>query len=250
MTIPDIVSTRSAAEQLARSCADVVGMATRAVILHGSLSTGDFRPRRSDIDLLLISDSELTGEQRAALEVLVRQAEMGAASGVDLHVILADVARIPTPAPPAEFHVGRYDGSSLGVEVQPPVAADPDLPAELSMARQDGLALIGQTPDQVIGPVPPEWIRDRSRYWLHTWRTLTDDTESAALMVLTACRNWYFAETGRHIGKAAAARWVLDRDPSLTAVRQALHQYLDDPGAGIDPDGIARVLDTVLRETD
>ncbi|MFE3442826.1 aminoglycoside adenylyltransferase domain-containing protein [Nocardia sp. NPDC059180] len=250
MTLPDIASARSAAEELARLCAQILGPATRAVILHGSLATGDFRPQRSDIDLLLISDTELTGEQCAALETTVRQAEIAAASGVDLHVVLADVARTPTPTPPAEFHVGRYDGSSLGVEVQPPVAADPDLPAELSMARQDGQALIGQSPIEVIGHVPPEWIRDRGRYWLHTWRTLTDDTESAALMVLTACRSWYFAETGRHIGKAAAARWALDRDPSLTAVQQALHQYLDAPDAAIDPDGIARVLDTVLRETD
>ncbi|WP_280236861.1 aminoglycoside adenylyltransferase domain-containing protein [Nocardia cyriacigeorgica] len=250
MTIPDITAARSAAEQLAQSCARIIGPATRSVILHGSLATGDFRPGRSDIDLLLLTDIGPTDEQRAALERSVRQADLGDASGIDLHLVLADVARTPTPTPPAEFHIGRYDGSSLGVEVQPPIAADPDLPAELSMARQDGSALIGEAPAEAIAPIPPEWIRDRGRYWLTTWRTRTDDAEDAALMVLTACRSWYFADTERHTSKAAAARWVLEQDPSLSAVRQALHQYLDDPEAHVDPHGIAQVLDTVLRETD
>ncbi|WP_280215719.1 aminoglycoside adenylyltransferase domain-containing protein [Nocardia cyriacigeorgica] len=249
MTHPAPSLARAAAARLAESCSTIVGDATRSVILHGSLATGEFRPQRSDIDLLMVSDTELTDDMRAALERSVREADIGPAGGIDLHVVLTEAAAAPTRTPPAQLHVGRYDGSSLGVEVQEAVPQDPDLPAELSMVRQNGIALLGRPPSEVIGPVPPEWIVERGRYWLQQWRTRPDDAESAALMVLTACRVWHFAHTNRHAGKAAAARWALEREPSATAVRQALQQYLDDPAASIDPAGIARVMDIVLDET-
>ena len=41
----------------------------------------------------------------------------------------------------------------------------------------------------------------------------------------------------------------LARDPSLTVVREALHQRLVDPSASIDEAGIARLLALVRRET-
>lgn len=243
------VATRAAAKQLAESTADVVGSRTRSVILHGSLAAGDFRPGRSDIDLLAVIDGALSDPQIDALADLVRHADVGDASGVDLHVVTAGVAGSPTRTPPMELHVGRYDDSTIGFEIEPRVAASPDLPAELAMARADGHNLIGARPRDTIAPIPVEWLHQRGRYWLTTWQSLVDDSEDAAHMVLTACRIWRFAVEGAHCSKGQAASWVLGRDPSLTAVRQAFHQYATDPEAPIDQDGIARVLETVLRET-
>ncbi|MFE9204744.1 aminoglycoside adenylyltransferase domain-containing protein [Micromonospora sp. NPDC007230] len=245
----DEISARTAAEELAGSVVDIVDGALRSVILHGSLAAGGFRPGRSDIDLLVVVDGGLSDPQLDALTDRVRHARIDGASGIDLHVVTAAVAGAPAPAPPLELHVGRYDGSSVGFEVDRRVPAAPDLPAELSMARADGQALRGAQPGEVLAPVPDEWLHERGRYWLTTWQSRTDDAEDAALMVLTACRIWRFAVEGRHCAKAQAAGWALDRDPSLTAVRQALHQYEVNPAAPIDADGVAQVLDTVLRET-
>ncbi|SCL72620.1 nucleotidyltransferase domain-containing protein [Micromonospora peucetia] len=237
------------AGHFAGACADIVGTSVRSVILHGSLAGGDFRPGRSDIDLLIVVEGGLPDAQVDALENLVRRADLGGASGIDLHVVAADVAGAPTRMPPMELHIGRYDGSSVGVEVESRVAAAPDLPAELSMARAAGRALIGAQPHDVIAPVRADWIRERGRHWLKIWRCHTDDTEDAVHMVLTACRIWRFAVDGVHSPKSEAARWALNQDPSLTAVGQALHQYTVDPAAPIGEAGIAHLLDTVLRET-
>ncbi|MBF6496570.1 nucleotidyltransferase domain-containing protein [Nocardia cyriacigeorgica] len=88
MTHPAPSLARAAAARLAESCSTIVGDATRSVILHGSLATGEFRPQRSDIDLLMVSDTELTDDMRAALERSVREADIGPAGGIDLHVVL------------------------------------------------------------------------------------------------------------------------------------------------------------------
>ncbi|MFC6020507.1 aminoglycoside adenylyltransferase domain-containing protein [Plantactinospora solaniradicis] len=263
----DDVEALVAAKHLAGSCVAVIGAPVRSVILHGSLATGDFIPGRSDIDLLVIVDSTLSDEHVAALEDLVRRADPGGASGIDLHVVTEDVAGTPARVPPMELHVGRYDGSSIGVEVESRVTAAPDLPAELSMARADGRGLVGVAPADAIAPVPAEWIRERGRHWLTTWQSHTHDAEDAhdagdavdaehavdaedaVHMVLTACRIWRYAVEEVHSSKVSAAEWALDRDPSLTAVRQAVHRYTTDPAAPVGAAGTAQVLDTVLRDT-
>jgi hypothetical protein len=232
---------RKAAERFADHYGDIVGGDSRSVILHGSLAAGGFRPGDSDIDVLAVIDGGLADDQIDALERLVREADLGSATGLDFHAVTAGAAGTPARTPPLELHIGRYPG---GVEIELRLAAAPDLPAELSMARADGVALRGAEPRAVIAPVPPQWIVARGRHWLQTWRSLTDDAENAAFMVLTACRIWHFAVTHTHCSKARAAGWALDRNPALPAIRQAARN------APIAAGAIAEVLDTVLRETD
>jgi hypothetical protein len=235
----------AAAGLVAEGLAGVGGAAVRSVILHGSLAAGGFRAGHSDIDLLAVVDGGLTDAQLTAVEKLARQAGLGGAAGLDLHVVTAEVAGAPTRAPALELHLGRYDRSSAGVEVERRVASAPDLPAELSMARAHGRALRGAAPREVIAPVPAGWVVDRGRHWLLAWRSLTDDAEHATFMVLTACRIWRFAVENVHCPKAQAARWALDRDPTLTAVRQLSRP---DPAGVVAEQDIAQLLDTVLRE--
>jgi hypothetical protein len=235
----------SAADRLADLCVDVVGPGLRSVVLHGSLAAGGFRPGRSDIDLLAVVDGRLSDSQAAAVEHGVRTADAGPADRVDLHVVTSESAGHPTRAPALELQVGRYGDE---VEVARRVT-DADLLAELSMARSTGRSLRGAEPADVITPVPPEWVVDRNRDWLTTWRDRTDDEKNAAFMVLTACRMWRFALEQIHCSKPDAAAWALARDPSLDVVRQALQQYDVDPPAPVDADGIAVLLDLVLRDT-
>ncbi|MBS2966841.1 DUF4111 domain-containing protein [Actinocrinis puniceicyclus] len=116
--------------------------------------------------------------------------------------------------------VGRCPASTT-LEVVVRAEACADLIPELSMAREFGRALHGAAPVDVIGSVPGRWIVQDGQHWLNRWLELTGDTENAAFMMLTACRMWRFAATGEHSFKTAAALWVLARDPSLMAVRQA-----------------------------
>ena len=242
-------SALAAAKRLADFLADIVDAAVRSVILHGSLAAGGFRPGRSDIDVLAVVDGGLAEAQVEAIEGWVRRAEIGGAAGVDLHVVTTEAAGTPARAVPVELYLGRHDQSGIGLEAVRHVSADPDLPAELSMARADGRVLKGARPREVIAPVPVDWITDRGRYWLARWRSLTDDTENAAFMVLTTCRIWRFAMENVHCSKAQAAEWALARNPSLTVVRQAVQQHEQDPASLIDQRAIADLLDTVLHET-
>ncbi|GAB2606956.1 hypothetical protein Aab01nite_02230 [Paractinoplanes abujensis] len=199
----------------------------RAVILHGSLAAGGFRPGHSDIDLLVVTDDPLTDKQITALESYARTADLGDAAGLDLHVVTTAVARNPTPAPPLDLFIGRQ--ATIEIETRVPEA--PDLPAELSMARAQGRSLLGPTPPEVLSPIPGTWIVTRGRHWLRTWLTRTDDAAHAGFMRQTACRIWHFAATGRYCSKQEALTWAHTQDPTL---------------AGAD---LTRLLTTVLEKT-
>ncbi|MEV4516988.1 nucleotidyltransferase domain-containing protein [Dactylosporangium sp. NPDC049525] len=240
------VAVHTTAQWLADEIAEIVQGDLRAVIVHGSVATGDFLPGRSDIDLLTVIDAALPQDRAGALERLVRGADLGDAAGIDLHVVTAAVAAAPQRTPPVELHVGRYPS---GVEVTHRVAADADLPVELAMARDGGRALHGPPPHDVIGEIPAAWVRDRGRHWLTTWQGLTDDDEHAAHMVLTACRIWRFAAEGRHCGKVDAAIWAAACDPSLVAIGVALYRYTTGEREHIEPSAIGQVLDKALHAT-
>jgi hypothetical protein len=233
-------SERAAGERAERIAgALIVAAPVRSVILHGSATTGDFVPGVSDLDLLVVVDRPLDAGEIAALTALIATASVAPAGGIDLDVVTAETATVPSRTPPAELHLGRHPGAALEVELK--IAAAPDLPAELSTARE-GYALLGSAPHAVLGPVDPSWLLARSEHWLTTWLTRLDDEEHAAFMALTACRMWHYALAGTHTSKSAAARWALDRDPSLTAVRQAMRHRAGDQDATIAEDDLRAVL--------
>jgi len=59
---------------------------------------------------------------------------------------------------------------------------------------------------------------------------------------------WRFAVEGVHCSRAAAARWALERDPSLGIVDDALRQRTVDPAVSIGSEGVGRILARVRRE--
>lgn len=247
MTGDDERQAVTAVEHLARSCAAALDVPVVSAILHGSLTLDDFQAGRSDLDLLLVVDGNLTARETEALVAVVRDADPRPADGIDLTVVTQESAAVPAERPCLELHVGRY-GPSAELDVEGRDVHVPDLWPELSMARADGRALAGADPREIIGAVPPHLVRDRGVYWLTVWLGRTDDDKNASLMVLTACRIWRFSAEGEHASKSSAARWALDRDASLVAVEQALAQRSGGRATTFGADDVRRVLETVLRK--
>ena len=233
------------AARLASRFSDALGDALVSVILHGSLTLDAFMPGRSDIDLLVVVGAPLSDEQLTALRDTVDQLAGDAPRRVDLRVVTRATAGSPTPAPTMEAAFTLRPGKAPEVETR---IAEPDLVAELSIARAHGRSIVGHAPEAVIGPVPDDWLIETGDRQLAAWEPLTDDAAHAELMVLTACRIWRFGTERIHCSKTAAGRWALERDPSLGAVEEALRQRTSDPAAAIGEEGIARLLALVRQE--
>jgi predicted nucleotidyltransferase len=234
------------ARLLAERTATALGAPALAVILHGSLVLGAFTPGRSDVDLLVVVAAPLTDTEIGALRGELDALRHDAPGRVDLRVVTRAVASAPTRAPPMEAYLSLRPGEPSALEAR--VAAEPDLVVEFAMVRAHGRALVGVDPRSVVGPVPDEWVVEVGDRQLAAWERLTDDAAHAELMVLTTCRIWRFSVEGVFSSKADAGRWALARDPSLTAVEQALRQCASDRRATIDEGGIRRLIARVRQE--
>jgi hypothetical protein len=238
----------AAAKRLADSCTDILQTTVVSAVLHGSLTMDDFRPGRSDLDLLLVVERGLTSSEADALVGAVRAADLGPAGGVDLLVVTRRTAETAADCPGRELLVGRWPGSGEELEVEGQDDHVPDLWPELSEARANGRSLLGPEPREVIGEVPHDRVRANGIGWLRTWLERIDDDKNAVHMVLTACRMWRFELTGEHTSKTAAARWALERDPSLIGVELALSARSTSDTPRIAPREVERVLLRVLRD--
>lgn len=238
----------AAAMRLASSCTDVLRTNLVSVVLHGSLTMDDFRPGKSDLDLLLVVERGPTSSEADGLVGAVRAADLGPAGGVDLLVVTRRTAETPADHPARELLVGRWPGSGEELEVEGHDDHVPDLWPELSEARANGRSLLGPEPRDVIGEVPHDRVRANGIGWLRTWLERIDDDKNAVHMVLTACRMWTFQLTGEHTSKTFAARCALERDPSLTGVELALSARTTLDAPRIPPREVERVLLRVLRD--
>jgi hypothetical protein len=225
---------------LARAAAGALGD-TVAVILHGSLTLGDYLPGRSDVDLLAVVDVPLDDVRLDALIGAVAAAPPPAR--VDLRVVTRKVAASPTPAPPMEAYLELTPGSGVRVEERRH-PGERDLAVEFSVCRAHGRSLLGAAPAELIGEVPPAWVVAVGDAQLADWQAIGDDPPHAELTVLTSCRIWRFAEEGRHCSKAAAGAWALRRDPTLQVVGDAL-RHRHDPAWPIDPAPVQLLLGMV-----
>lgn len=235
------------AEQLAGSCGSALGDRVVAVILHGSLTLGDFAPGRSDVDLLIVVERPLADAEINALKKAAEAVQAEAPCRVDLRVVTREVASSPTSAPAIEAYLASRPGQPLAIETR--VAGEPDLVVELSMVRAHGRSLVGAEPSTVIGAVPDEWVVAVGDRQLMAWERLADDAAHAELMVLTTCRIWRFSAEGCHTSKSEAGHWALARDPSLIAVEEALRRRGGSPEVTIGEDGIRHLIAVVRRET-
>ncbi|HUI36758.1 MAG TPA: nucleotidyltransferase domain-containing protein, partial [Gaiellaceae bacterium] len=209
------------AQEIADSCAELLGDRLVAVILHGSLVLGDYSPASSDVDLLAIVERPLTDDELAALAELVL-ARHGEAAGIDLRAVTRAVAGEPTESPAMELYVGVHHDHEP--ELLRRIVGERDLVAELSMVRAVRRSLVGPDPTAVVAAMPAERVVAYGDEVLERWQQLTDDAEHAALMVLTGCRIWRFAVGGVHCSKTEAARWALLQEPALPAVEAALRR--------------------------
>ena len=234
------------AESIALACAEALGSAAVAGILHGSLTLGDFVCGRSDIDLLIIARSPMSDAALAAVRDTAAEAASPAGTRVDLRVVTRAVASAPTPAPAMEAEIVLRPDRQPQVTAH--VSSEPDLAVEFSVVRAHGRSIFGPAPKTVVADVPRAWVVAIGDNQLASWEQLADDAAHAELMALTTCRIWRFALEGIHSSKRAAGEWALRRDPSLTAVAQALRYRGGEREAVVDPGGIRTLLERVRDE--
>ena len=203
--------------------------------IHGSLATGSFNPRTSDIDLLIttrrLTDGPTSDLLRDEYEgILGRDAERWAE--------LLDAAFVPAPwlrqpGVPAGDVPALHPGE--GFVVGP---LGPEFVIQKQMVRRYGVRLAGPPPRRAIGPVSAAELRQsqvdtlRARWEVQLefpGRLLSRPYQTYS--VLTMCRALYVLTYGAVVPKPEAATWVL-RSPGFAEWHGLVRSVIAYPGGG------------------
>jgi sugar phosphate isomerase/epimerase len=197
-------------QELLAGAQSALGSNFLGLYLYGSLASGDFEPKTSDIDFVVATAEPPPDEQVAALEAMhARLAAGGAKWAAKLegaYIPRQALRRYdPGAAPCPSINEGSFRVGGFGS----------DWVIQRHILREHGVAVAGPPPATLIDPVGPGEIRRAVQETLEEWWApmlqhpeRLRGGEYQAYAILTMCRALYTLVRGGIVSKPAAARWA------------------------------------------
>ncbi len=213
--------------------------------LYGSLATGDFDLRRSDVDFLVVTEAELPEgllPPLAALHARIAISRIRWADRLDgVYMPQADLRRYD-PARARLPYLGV--GKSLVLAQQ-----GYDWVIQRHVLREHGVVVAGPDLRPLIDPVTSAELQHAVRAVLDDWwaQQLADPAwlrprEYQAYGVLSMCRALYTLTTGALATKPVSARWALTTlEPRWAPLIDRALAWPDEP----QPDALPETLDFI-----
>jgi aminoglycoside adenylyltransferase-like protein/nucleotidyltransferase-like protein len=195
----------------------LLGEQFRGMYLYGSLALGDFDPRSSDIDYLIMTDGEVGDDVLARLDEMHARFNVGDspwAGKTEAAYIPEAVLRGTAPSG------GRYPQIEKGgTLVRAPL--ENGWVFQCHSLREQGVVVAGPEPQALIPPIEAEEMRRATATivggWLDqarndpTWLDWMRPRVYQSFVLLTLCRLLNSLETGGVASKPAAARWAQEK---------------------------------------
>ena len=194
-------------EEVTTAIANTTGSALVGLYLCGSMATGDFDERMSDIDLLVVLATELSSDLAARLERMHREfADDNPTWRGRVEVIYVSVGDLASLRQrPARIYLITV-GEPFAV-----VSAGTEWAITWYPARHSGIALIGPPVTAVVPDSSFEEYAAAVRSYMRRLNERVTDyaTPGAqAYAVLTMCRGLYTCVHGEPVSKIKAAAWA------------------------------------------
>ncbi len=191
---------------------EILGKQFVGMYLYGSLSSGDFDPKSSDIDFVVVTESILPDEAISALADLYQRIWVSGlkwASKLEGSYIPKDLIRRHDPDGPAcpTVNEGKFYVDQRGS----------DWIIQRHVIREYGVVLEGPDPKTLIDFVTSDDIRGAVLNVLHEWWfPMLDDpkwlgergSEYHAYAVISMCRALHALKHGTIVSKPVAAKWA------------------------------------------
>ena len=230
----DHPEANSVLEELLSGARGILGDHFVGMYLDGSLAIGDFEPDKSDLDFVVVIDSDVSADTFGALKAMHAHIASGTSKWArELEgSYISQRALRHDQRPAAHPYIDR--GSALAMVHQ----ESGYWVIHRHMLREHGVVLAGPLPQTLINPVQPEELREAVRGILREWwmpmlidGPLLQNSFYRCYAVLTMSRMLYTIRHGAIVTKPSAARWAqgaLDRRWT-PLIQQALAWSRDVP---------------------
>lgn len=225
---------------------NILGKQFVGMYLGGSIATGDFDPRRSDIDFLVVTTDEIPEEIIPALQTmheLIAAGQSKWTKELEGCYIPKHSIRHYDPIEVGYPMIERYERLVVG-------ESGSDQVIQRHILREHGIVLAGPSVDTLIDPISPKELRQAVLDILHRWWApiLRDpglplnSPGYRTYAVLTMCRMLYTLQHGAVVSKSVAARWAQEMlgEPRAAVIERALLWEQDAP-----PVDLSEALDLI-----
>lgn len=227
---------------------DLVG-----VYLHGSAAMGCFNPDKSDLDLILVVDGDISDEAKMEfISNVVMLNENAPEKGMELSVVKREYCRpfvYPTPYElhfsPAHIELFRRDPHAYIEKLH---GTDRDLAAHFTIINKYGIRLFGEEIVRVFGDVPAEDYIDSILFDVENARE--DILENPMYVTLNLCRVLAYLREGLILSKKAGGQWGISMlsHEYRAVVADACRCYETDEKLTVDADTSRRFAEYMLAE--
>jgi len=225
--------------------------------LYGSLANGDF-DEHSDIDVLIVTDGELSESTFFALQKLhkrINKIDSPWATQIETSYIPQAALRRFDPTNKLHPHLDRGDYEALHLR-----SHESDWVVQRHILRKRGIVIEGPDLQSLIDPVSPHDLRRAGVRVLPLWTqpvladpSLINKRGYQSYCVLTLCRMLYTLKHGEILSKRAAANWALENlDPKWGMLIEHALIGRQTPNLQADPEdieGTLRMMQFVLAQT-
>lgn len=234
-------------------CGEIFGGTLTGVYLHGSMAMGCFNPKKSDIDLIVVVEQNISFAQKLAfMQSLVRLNETAPEKGIEVSIVRREYCMpfvYPTPFELhfSNAHLARFKDSP-DEYIRNMNGEDRDLAAHFTVINRYGIVLCGEKISDVFGEVPKEAYVDS--ICLDVENAAEDIADEPVYIILNLCRVLAFLRDGLCLSKARGGEWGILALPEeyRGVARQALDCYLSDTEIDLENDTARKFAEYMRSE--
>jgi len=227
---------QSEVKTLQTELSHLCGQNLLGIYLHGSLALGGFQPRRSDMNVIVVTGQRIDLEtKRACMTMLLRVSQMPCP--IDIR-FLVQSALCPLQHPlPCDLQYDETwrettqqdlrDGSWQDWHER--TWRDPELTIDLTVLHHAGICLCGRPIAEMFPPVSAHLFQEAIVQTMQIARG--HSTQDPVSFVLNACRICAYLQEGLILSKEAGGMWGLAHlpDPYHPLFEQSLALYRSEP---------------------
>lgn len=192
---------------------EIIGTELTGIYLHGSFTMGCFNPNKSDIDLIVIIEKNISNIQKMELmKQIILLNQQAPAKGLEISLVKKEYCNPFTYPTPFELHFSPmhlqwfHDNPQDYVEKMK--GEDIDLAAHFTIIHKYGIALCGEKIEDVFADVPQQ-------NYIHSIccdiKNAQDDILKQPIYItLNLCRVLAFLIDGLYLSKKDGGKWAME----------------------------------------
>ena len=203
------------------------------IYLHGSLAMGCFNPKKSDIDLMIVIENNITDLQKLQfMNHVVELNKTAPSKGIELSIVKKEYCRKFIYPTPFELH---FSNAHLQWLIDNPTdyihkmkGTDKDLAAHFTIIKKYGVMLYGEEIDNIFADVPRKDYIDS--IWYDVEGAKEDILEEPVYVILNLCRAAAFLKNDLILSKKQGGEWALQNLSSQyhALISKALQSYMSE----------------------